>query len=249
MNIVESERRDGIRTIDFNSPPLNILTINLMRDIRKEIERTDKAPVLLLKGSGKIFSAGVAIEEHTDDLVADMISAITELIITIMEYPGVTVSAVHGGAYGGGCEVALCTDMVFAERDAVFSVPEISLGVFPPAAIAIFPELYPDSWVKELVFSGKEFRADSLKKIGIVNKFLQGDRVEEEARDCLEKYTGFSRPVVRLTKESFNIDLDQIKDRMDRINEIYLDDLMDVRDVKEGLRAFLEDREPEWNHE
>lgn len=246
--MVETMERDDIVYIDPADPPLNILTIDKMREMRRCLDENADAPVVVFRGTGKLFSAGVSVEEHTEEKVEEMIDAMTDLLLEVLFFPGVTVSSVHGGAYGGGCELALATDLAVAEREAVFAQPEIELGVFPPGAIAIFPLKYPDSWVHELVFSGTKFEAEEVSRLGILNRVFPPGTLERDTHEFSRRMASHSHKILSLTAGAFRMERERIEKRFRRVNQIYLERVMETEDAREGLEAFMEDRKPEWNH-
>lgn len=248
MSYVTRSEENGIVFLKLSAPPLNIITIEGMVELREEIERTNDRAVLALEAGGKLFSGGVSVEEHKPDHVREMIEQMTELIMSFLSFSGVTASLVHGGAFGGGCEIALCSDVVVSEKSAVFSLPEIKLGVFPPVAAALFPLWYPRQWVRELILKGREFRAERLYSIGIVNELCEGNQFQEQGRTYLQPYAEKSRPVLELSKNALAREEEEIRSRLQKMNRIYLERLMNLDDPMEGLNAFLDDRSPDWNH-
>ena len=134
---VLKEKRDGILYVDFNSPPVNILDSELIREIIEVLDGETESHVVALKGSGKICCAGLDVKDHLPEKVDEMIQLFSDLILKLFEFPGIVASIVQGGAVGGGCEVAFCSDLLLAAKGVEFSQPEIKIGVFPPAACAL----------------------------------------------------------------------------------------------------------------
>jgi enoyl-CoA hydratase/carnithine racemase len=161
---------------------------------------------------------------------------------------GIVASIVQGGAFGGGCEIALCSDLLIAEKGVEFSQPEIKIGVFPPAACAVYPIIFPSKVMNYLMYSGAGIKAEELENLGVVNKTFPGDSLYEEAHAFLKKIARLSFPVLKCTKKSSNVDLPLLKERMAKVNRIYLDELMKTEDALEGLNSFLEKRRPVWKN-
>ncbi len=246
MDKIKKEIKDNILYIDFNSPPVNVLEISRLKELTDILQNEKNFKVVALKGSGKIFCAGLDVKDHLPDKVQEMLDVFSKFILQIFEYPGLVVSVVQGGAYGGGCEVALCCDIVLAEKDAVFSQPEIKLGVFPPVACALYPLLFPSKFSNLIIYSGENFKAGELEKRGIITKTFDKENLFEESHNFLKKFNDLSFPVLKLTKKATNFDSGLLKNRLDRANKIYLDELMKTEDALEGLKAFLEKRKPVW---
>jgi cyclohexa-1,5-dienecarbonyl-CoA hydratase len=157
------------------------------------------------------------------------------------------VASVQGAALGGGCELALYCDLVIASEKAKFGQPEIQVGVFPPIAALIFPRLTARKKALELVLSGETITAQEALSLGLINKVVPADQLEEELQKFLGKFLPLSGLVLALTKKAFLAGLmDPAEQGLQAIEKIYLKELMKTRDAEEGLRAFLDKRKPVW---
>lgn len=243
------EEKDGILYVDFNAPPVNVLKAEALRDIAGILSRDSRAKVVALRGSGKMFCAGLDVKDHLPDKVEEMLRLFSELILAVFEFPGLVASVVHGGAFGGGCEIALCSDLLLAEKGADFAQPEIKLGVFPPAACALYPVLFPTKILNHLIFSGESVKAEELESLGVVNRTFDKDAFFEKAHQFLLPLTALSSAAVRLAKRASQAELPRLKEGLARANRIYLDELMKTDDALEGLTAFLEKRKPIWKNQ
>ena len=246
MKII-TEKKDGILYVDFNSPSLNILNLEIFNELIEVLESEKTSQVIAFKGTGKLFSAGVEVKEHLPETMHQMIGVFSKVIIKLFEFPGITAAIVKGGAYGGGCEIALCCDIVLADKEALFSQPEIKLGVFPPVACALYPLLFPSKIVNYLIYSGENILASALENYGIINKTFEKDTLYDEAHRYLSKFTELSLPVIQFSKKATNMD-SLIKERLERANTIYLNELMNTEDARDGLSAFLERKKHVWKH-
>ncbi len=248
MSRLLKEKRDDVLYVDFNSPPVNVLNSENLQEIINVLENERETKVVALKGSGRVFCAGLDVKDHLPDKAPLMISLFSALIGKFFEFPGLVVSIVHGGAFGGGCEMAFCSDLLISEKGVDFSQPEIRLGVFPPVACALYSLFFPRHVANYIVFSGESLKAEELEKLGIVNKTYEKERLFEEAHKFLQNFTKLSLPVIECTKKAANIDLLRLKENLERVNKIYLDELMKTQDAVEGLNAFLEKRKPVWKN-
>ena len=249
--IVEEE--DMIGRIILNKPPLNILNIEMMKEINQALKefRGKNLKVLILNANGKAFSAGVDVSDHTKDKVAEMINVFHEIFTNLHKINAPTVALVNGAALGGGCEVATFCDIVIASEKSKFGQPEIMVGVFPPIAAAIFPKLMWSKKALELMLTGETIRANEAKELGLVNHILPVENFEVEAeRFVNEKLANNSAVVLQLTKRAFMEGATQnYSESIKKIEDIYLNELMKTNDANEGLTAFLEKRQPVWKNE
>ena len=246
------EEKDMIGRITFNKPPLNVLNIEMMKEINNALKAFQKQSlkVLILNANGKAFSAGVDVSEHTKEKVKEMIQVFHDIFTNLNKISAPTVALVNGAALGGGCEVATFCDIVIASEKSKFGQPEIKVGVLPPVAAAIFPKLIWSKKAFELILTGDIIKADEAKELGLVNHILPVDDFESEAEKFVaEKLASNSAVVLQLTKRAFIEGATQnYGESIKKIEDIYLNELMKTNDANEGLAAFMEKRQPIWKN-
>jgi len=247
------EEKDMIGRITFNRPPVNILNIEMMKEINNALKdfQKRKLKVLILNANGKAFSAGVDVSEHTKEKVKEMIQVFHDIFTNLSKINIPTVALVNGAALGGGCEVATFCDIVIASEKSKFGQPEIKVGVLPPVAAAIFPKLIWSKKALELIVTGEIISANEAKNFGLVNHILPVENFESEAEKFItEKLASNSAVVLQLTKRAFIEGATQnYAESIKKIEDIYLNELMKTNDANEGLAAFLEKRQPIWKNE
>lgn len=247
------EEKDMIGRITFNSPPLNVLNIQMMKEINKALKnfQSKNLKVLIFNANGKAFSAGVDVSDHTKEKVTEMIQVFHEIFTNLLKINAPTIALVNGAALGGGCEVATFCDIVIASEKSKFGQPEIKVGVFPPVAAAIFPKLMWSKKALELIITGDVIGANEAKDLGLVNHILPVENFDGEAEKLInEKLASNSAIVLQLTKRAFMEGATQnYSESIKKIEDIYLNELMKTNDANEGLAAFLEKRQPVWKNE
>ena len=247
------EEKDMIGRITFNSPPLNVLNIQMMKEINKALKnfQSKNLKVLIFNANGKAFSAGVDVSDHTKEKVTEMIQVFHEIFTNLLKINAPTIGLVNGAALGGGCEVATFCDIVIASEKSKFGQPEIKVGVFPPVAAAIFPKLMWSKKALELIITGDVIGANEAKNLGLVNHILPVENFDREAEKLInEKLASNSAIVLQLTKRAFVEGATQnYSESIKKIEDIYLNELMKTNDANEGLAAFLEKRQPVWKNE
>lgn len=246
---IELTVEEGRATITLNREPLNVLNIAMMKEINQALDtlKTAKIKLLLFKGKGKAFSAGVDVGEHLGDQVEEMIEVFHGIFRRMDALPVLSIASVQGAALGGGCELALYCDLVVASEKAKFGQPEIQVGVFPPIAALIFPRLTSRKKALELLLSGETFTAQEALNLGLINKVVAVESLEAELEKFCGKFSSLSGLVLAYTKKAFYTGLmDPSAQGLIEIEKIYLQELMKTHDAEEGLRAFLEKRKPSW---
>jgi len=237
--------------ITLNDPPLNILDLEMLDELREALGRVkNDKHVLLITGNGtRAFSAGASVSDHLGDRVKTMLSSFHGCFRLLDKLELVTVALVNGVALGGGCELALACDFVIASDKASFGQPEIKLGVFPPvAAIQLSSQLPPRRGL-EMLLTGEPIDASAAAELGIVNKVIAADDFEAGSNEWLNRLTSKSAAALRFAKIAFRKgQSSEFDGKLARIEELYLDELMKSEDATEGLNAFLEKRKPAWSH-
>lgn len=246
------ETKDCVARITLNQPPLNIIDIPMIEEMHRALARVRSASevkVLLFDHRGKAFSAGVSIKDHTQDKVREMLAKFHAMFRLLNSLAVPSLALVDGMALGGGCELAVFSDMVVASDRATFGQPEIKVGVFPPVAAVLLPRLIGRNRALELVLTGETIDATEAKAIGLINKVFPAESFREKAEEFISKLTSLSGPVLRLTKRAVDRALyARVTEGIAEVEKLYLDELMQTEDAREGLSAFLEKRKPTWKN-
>jgi cyclohexa-1,5-dienecarbonyl-CoA hydratase len=247
---IQTEFKDGVAYLTLNRPPLNVLNIEMMKEINSYFDgllKEKTLKLLVIQAAGKAFSAGVDVGEHLGGLVYKMIEVFHRMFRLMDALKVPSISAVNGSALGGGCELAVYCDMVVATEKAKFGQPEIQVGVFPPIAALAFPRMMGRKKALELILSGDVISAQEALTLGMINKIVPEASLAEEMTGFVEKFRKLSGIVLKLTKEATLAGLNDDAERgLQVIEKIYLDRLMRTDDAIEGLKAFLDKRKPAW---
>ena len=180
--------QEGIATITFNKPEiLNALSATALTEFSNaldEVHVNEDIRVLILTGAGeKSFIAGADIKEFPkfNALKAKSFSETGHIVLNKLQaLPIPVIAAVNGFALGGGCEVAMACDFIYASEDAMFGLPEITLGIIPGfGGTQRLPKLVGVNMAKEMIFTGKMISADEAKTMGIVNKVCPKEQLME----------------------------------------------------------------------
>ena len=230
--------------ITLNDPPLHILDIAMLEQLRDALGRVsnDRHALIISASGGKAFSAGASVQDHIGDRVVTMLQRFHECFRILAKLDIVTAALVNGAALGGGCELALACDFILASDRSKFGQPEINLGVFPPvAAYQLSRQMNPRKGL-ELLLTG-----DPVDASAIANAVFPAAEFDQRAEEWLEKIYKQSASSLRLAKRAFRIaqsaDFDE---RLARVERLYLEELMKTQDANEGLAAFIEKRQPLW---
>jgi cyclohexa-1,5-dienecarbonyl-CoA hydratase len=250
---IRFEKDEHTAVITLTRPPLNVLNIEMMREINYALEalqEDSKLKVVIFRGEGKAFSAGVDVSDHTGKKVEEMIHVFHMIFFNLTKIKAPTLALVDGAALGGGCELAVFCDMVLASDRAKFGQPEIQVGVFPPIAAVMFPWYTNFKKAMELLLTGDTISASEAKEIGLVNTVYPQEEFEEKTKEFIQKITNNSSVVLQLTKEAVDEAYgENYHIAVAKVENVYMNKLMNTHDANEGLKAFLEKRKPEWKNE
>jgi cyclohexa-1,5-dienecarbonyl-CoA hydratase len=242
---------DGqVARITLDRPPLNIMTLEVLEQLDAAIASAagqDVLKVLVLAATGRAFSAGVAIEDHLGDRLRPTLETFHGIFRRLHDVECITIAAVQGAALGGGAELATFCDVVVASEAATFGQPEIKVGVFPPIAALHYPLRIGPSRALRLVLSGDILTAAEAERIGLVDHVARPDVFTEAVDAEIARYRSLSAAVLRLAKRAVREPLGLPFDEgLSLLEEVYHHELMSTADAEEGLRAFVEKRQPIW---
>jgi cyclohexa-1,5-dienecarbonyl-CoA hydratase len=245
---------DRTARITFARPPLNVFNIAMMGEINEALtecahERELVAIVFDAAAECNAFSAGVAVEEHVEETIFQMLDSFHGIFRNLELIARPTIAIVDGAALGGGCELVTACDIVIASERARFGQPEIKLGVFPPVAALLLPQVIGDKRARELMLTGELIEASEAARLGLVNYLLPRTELEQKTTELLSRFRNLSAAALALTKEAINIGRGRTLDSaLKEVESLYLNDLMRTQDATEGIKAFTEKRKPEWRH-
>ncbi len=246
---------NGIATITFNRPKaLNALNNALLDEFSTaldKISQNEDIRVLILTGAGeKSFVAGADITELATfgPLQAKVFAKKGQSIISRLQALSIPViAAVNGFALGGGSEIALSADFIYASENANFGLPEITLGIIPGfGGTQRLPRLIGMNMAKEMIFTGKMIPAGYAKEIGLVNKVVPAESLMDEVMKTAKMIASKGKVSLRAAKEVINngVNVDLASGLNMECEAFAL--CMASEDAKEGTSAFLEKRKAEF---
>ena len=250
--IVNRSAAPGVALIQLNRPKeLNALNPQLMEELLDAllgIERDNQIRAVVLTGNEKAFAAGADIRQMAEKTSAEMISL--NQFSTWDRMAGTAkplIAAVSGYALGGGCELAMMCDIIIASETAQFGQPEIKIGTIPGAGgTQRLTRAVGKSKAMEMILTGRFMGASEALTSGLVSRVVSADRCVQEAIELAAEIAAYSPVMVRLAKEAVNQAYEGgLKDGIafERRN-FYL--TFSTEDQKEGMKAFVEKRKPDF---
>jgi cyclohexa-1,5-dienecarbonyl-CoA hydratase len=232
-------------------PKGNIITAEMIRALSQALEPCMHDPrlkLITIEGAGKDFSFGASIPEHAPGVIERVLPEAHALIHALLDVPAVTAAVVRGRCFGGGFEIALACDFIFAEESATFALPEIALGVFPPAASALLPPRVGTARATSAILTGTVRSATEWQAAGLVESVVADGSIDAAVdRWFDENLRDRSASSLRHATTAARWSLRQhVEAVLPELEQLYLADLMGTSDAAEGIAAFLEKRTPLW---
>ncbi len=252
--LIESSVEDGIALLTINNPPLNLLSHDLLLELKniiKKLKADKRVRVIIITGKGSFFGAGADIKELSTlktkkdgEKFARMGQDILNLIESC-EKP--VIAAVNGPCMGGSNELSMACHLRIASEEAWFSQPEINLGLIPGfGGTQRLPRLIGKGRAMEMILTGGRITASEALSIGLVNKVVKGDVLMKEAKAIAENIRSKGMLAIRACLDAIKCGMDtSLKKGLDREAKLF-GILCETEDKKEGISAFQEKRIPRF---
>ena len=188
--------------ITLNNPPLNVIDMPMMDELRAALEQIEARPeisAIVFAGSERAFSSGVDIAAHTPDKVRDMLTAFHSVIRSVVDNSKLTIASVRRHCLGGGAELALMCDIVYASPDSVWGFPEIKLACYPPVASVALSAIVGQKLAAEMVLTGRTLTGEEALAAGLVNGLA--DDPETLVAECLQRVSQLSPAALAVGEE------------------------------------------------
>lgn len=250
--VVSTEARVG--RIQLNRPKaLNALNQTLMEEVVSAAVEFDADPnigCILLTGSDRAFAAGADIKEMAEQDYATMYASdwfgrwedLTNLRTPI-------VAAVNGYALGGGCELAMMADVIIAGEGATFGQPEINLGVIPGmGGSQRLTRSVGKAKAMDMVLTGRSIGAEEAERMGLVSRVVADEETTSTAGEVAELIASKSKPAAQMAKEAVAASFETTLQQGVRLERRLFHSLFSLEDQSEGMSAFTEKRDPQWQH-
>jgi len=241
--------------LTLNRPKQNIMNIEMLREMAKAIESLstrEDVRLILLDAAPEcegFFSLGVGAEGYTQQMVFQMMDAFHNVFRAMMDVCKPVLAVVEGIASGAGAELAAFCDLVIATENAQFRQPEIKLGVFPPLGAVVYPRVIGPRRAMELLLTGDPVNALQAQQMGLVNRVVPREKLKETVDALVRRLAEQSGPVLTLLKRVvFEGTWRPFDEALKSAQNLYLNQLFELEDSQEGLRALIEKRKPVWKN-
>ena len=247
---IQTTQHNRVMVIKLNRPEaLNALCTALIADLNKalyEAEQNSSVGAVVITGDDKAFAAGADISQMKDLTFQDVLETdFIELWEYITRCRKPIIAAVNGYALGGGCELAMMCDIIYASETTQFSQPEITIGTMPGAGgTQRLTQLIGKTKAMELCLTGRKFKGEEAERWGLVSRIFPSQTLLENAIEQAQKIATYSLPVVQLIKESVKQASEALLSQGIRFERRLFHSTFALEDRTEGMAAFREKRSP-----
>lgn len=257
---IEIETRfDGkLKIAKLNQPEsYNSLTKLMLTEIREFMEACDQdenVRCIALTGEGKAFCAGQNLKEaiefskdvKNDKTVEKMVlNYYNPMVHSIVSNSKPVIALVNGAAVGAGAMLALIADFALAKSSAYFSQGFVKIGLIPDTAGTYFlPKLLGRQMAQYLAFTGKKISANEAKQLGMIADCFDDEEFDAKAEAVLAEITQLPTKAIELTKKAFNLSYSNSFEEQMKLESRIQQEAAETEDFMEGIRAFLEKRQP-----
>jgi len=248
------ETRGHVGLVTLNRPKaLNALSQALIEELNAALTVFDADPEIgctVITGSEKAFAAGADVKEMAEKTFVDaFLGGFLESWSGVAQARKPAIAAVSGYCFGGGCELAMMCDFIIASETAKFALPEITLGIMPGAGgTQRLPRFIGKSKAMDMILTGRTMDAAEAERSGLVARVVSPEKLLDEALAAAEKIASYSQPIVMMAKETVNRAQETTLAEGVRFERRVFLSMFATEDQKEGMKAFIEKRKPEFRN-
>jgi cyclohexa-1,5-dienecarbonyl-CoA hydratase len=250
LSVLMHEDRKRV-TLRFAHPKGNVITDELVAQLRQaldDLSQSTSLRLLMIEGEGRDFSFGANIPEHAPGAIDQSLPPFHSLILDLLAMPMPTAAVVRGRCLGGGFEIALACDFIFASDEATFALPEIKLGVFAPVATVLLPKRVGLAAATSALLTGEARSAADWRSLGLIAMTAPAGRLDHEIGAWFGRtLSQHSAEALRFAVRALRGGVGEAAAReLPEIEQLYLKEVMRSHDAREGIDAFLTKRAPRW---
>ncbi len=246
---------DGIARLTLNRPrQYNALSVGLMGALQAALDdiAADKTVrVVIIEGAGRGFCAGHDLKELRGrggdrEFFQEVFKQCSRLMLTLTSLPQPVIAKVHGIATAAGCQLVATCDLAVADEAAKFGTPGVNIGLFCSTPMVALSRAVPRKQAMEMLLTGDMVDAAEAQRLGLINRAVPGEKLEEEALALAAKVAGKSPLTLKIGKEAFYRQVEYgLVEAYAYAAQVMTTNML-ARDAEEGIDAFIEKRKPEW---
>ena len=259
MALLERHDTNSIAHLKMNAPEkLNALSEEMLSALQSQfdsLQNDRQIRAVILSGSGKAFCAGHDLKEMTVGRQAEdggkayfteLFQKCARMMTSIQKLPQPVIAQVHGIATAAGCQLVASCDMAVAADSTRFGVNGVNIGLFCSTPMVALSRNIPRKQAFEMLTTGQFINAERARELGLVNRIVSEDELEEATTELAETVASKLAVAVKIGKEAFYNQLQMpLSEAYDYTGSVMAENML-FRDTEEGISAFIEKRDPNW---
>ena len=253
-NTILRTHNEGIAVLTLNNPDRrNVLSLEVLRELQDALDSISQdrdIRVVIIKSLGPVFSSGHDLRQLINGSVESqelLFSACTGVMTSIRNLPQPVIAQIQGLATAAGCQLVATCDLAIASADASFATPGVQIGLFCTTPGVAVSRAIGAKRSMEMLLTGQPISADYAAEIGLINRVVSPDDLEQSVLNLARQIGEASSSTVVLGKQVFYKQVELgTSDSYQMAEETMVRNLQD-EDAREGISAFLEKRDPKWN--
>ena len=254
-NTILQTHNEGIAVLTLNNPDRrNVLSLEVLEALQTALDSISQdrdIRVVIIKSLGPVFSSGHDLRQLINASIESqelLFSVCTRVMTSIRNLPQPVIAQVQGLATAAGCQLVATCDLAIASADASFATPGVQIGLFCTTPGVAVSRAIGAKRSMEMLLTGQPISADYAAEIGLINRVVSPDDLEQSVLNLARQIGGASSSTVVLGKQVFYKQVELgTSDAYQLAEETMVRNLQD-EDAREGISAFLEKRDPKWNN-
>ena len=255
-NQVTLEKEDEVSLVSLNDQgSINSLSEKLLKelfDVLKEADKDGSTKALVLRGTGRGFSAGHNLKEvqenQNESFYRDLFNSSKKVMTILPNLNKPIIAEVHGVATAAGCQLVAACDLAYADNKTKFATPGVNIGLFCHTPLVPVSRAIAKKHAMEMLLLGDLIDASEAKRFGLINDIFGHEELHEKVMEVAKTICSKSSYVVKMGKETFYKQLDMdLEEAYEYATERMIKNLK-AEDAKEGINAFLNKRDPKWKN-
>ena len=255
-NIIHTFLPEGISRIKLSDPSsynaLSSKNINSLINLFRSLNNDNKTKVIIIEGLGKGFSAGHDLKEirslKNKPKYKKLFNLCSTLMLEIIEGKKPVIAKVHGAAFAAGCQLVASCDLAISSDDAVFATPGVNIGLFCSTPMVAVSRKVNRKKTMKMLLTGDPIKATYAKEIGLINDHYPISELEDEVLKLAKKISSKSNLTIKIGKKGFYKQLEMPLRKAYKYTSKIMAKNMLANDAREGIKAFLEKRKPNWRN-
>jgi len=253
--LVRTQSEDGITTLVLNNPQrrnsLSMAMLNALSEALDKVAGDDGTRVVVLAAEGHVFSAGHDLREireqfDCNEFQLQLFKRCSEVMLQIVRLPKPVIARVAGIATAAGCQLVASCDLAVAADSARFATPGVSIGLFCSTPMVALSRNVSRKHAMEMLLTGELISAERAEQMGLVNRVVDEHSLDETVNALARTIADKSCHTLKIGKEAFYRQLEMpLDDAYDYTAGVMAENLL-ARDAQEGICAFLDKRQPQW---